>query len=280
MAHPSDAAESAQRLLVADAEHAQIRQLLASSGDVYAITSVPSAELALEMVASHPAYDVLLLGQRLPDMDGQELIHRLRAQETAADAAIVFLAEEDSVESRLAAYEAGAAGYDFKPLNSATLNSQIQRLLQQRQAVADAKLHASVATDVALSAMGEMGSLGRINQLFRSLFRVKTLEEIPPLVFEALSELGMECLLQLNRGEEVVNASSAGACSEMDLGLFNTISLYGDRIYSYRSQSAVCYDHVILVAKNMPKDDPHAYGRLKDYLAMVADGLDERVRTL
>jgi CheY-like chemotaxis protein len=281
MDHPTDsAAEPCHRLLLADAEHAQIRQLLAPFGNEYAVTAVASAELALEMIAGHPAYDVLLLGQHLPDMEGLELVNRLREQNAAQDAAMVFLAEQDSVENRLAAYDAGAGGYDFKPLSGPALHGQIQRLLQQRQAMAEAKQYAGIATNVALSAMGEMGSLGRINQLFRGLFRVKTLEEIPPLVFEALSELGMECLLQLSRGEEVVSASSQGECSDMDLGLFNTISLYGDRIYSYRSQSAVCYDHVILVAKNMPKDDPHAYGRLKDYLAMVADGLDERIRTL
>lgn len=128
--------------------------------------------------------------------------------------------------------------------------------------------------------MGELAAMGLIIQLFRRLFGVKTPEDIPDLVFEALAELGMDCVLQLRRDDTVVNRSSRGECNDMEQGLLDTITQLGERLYSYRSQSALCYDHVTLVAKNMPKDDPLAYGRLKDYLAIVAEGIDERVRTL
>lgn len=269
-----------RRVFLIDADGADIRGQLACYGREYTVATAASAGQALDAIAAQPAFDVVLLGKHLPDMDGLELVRRLSEIDAARDAAIVLLAEQDSVEDRLAAYEAGASDFLIKPLSAEGLHHKISLLLGQRDAMAQAKLHASTASYVAMAAMGELASLGRIIQLFRGLFGVKILEDIPPLVFDALAELGMDCVLQLRKDEQVANRSSAGECNEMELGLLDTISQYGERLYSFRAQSALSYEHVTLVAKNMPKNDPLAYGRLKDYLAIVAEGIDERVRTL
>lgn len=280
----TDAASSndapSRRVFLIDADGEDLRQQLACYGREYAVATAANARQALEAIAELPTFDIVLLGRQLPDMDGLELVQRLCEIDAARDTAMVLLAERDSVEDRLAAYDAGASDFLVKPLGAEALHHKISLLLRQRSDMAQAKLHASTATYVAMAAMGELASLGRIIQLFRSLFSVKSLEDIPPLVFDALAELGMDCVLQLRRDDAEVNRSSRGECSEMELGLLDTISQFGERLYSYRSQSAISYDHVTLVAKNMPKDDPLSYGRLKDYLAIVAEGIDERVRTL
>ena len=45
-------------------------------------------------------------------------------------------------------------------------------------------------------------------------------------------------------------------------------------------RSAFNYPRVSLIVKNMPVDDPDAYGRAKDYLASIAEAADMQVQAL
>ena len=96
-------------------DHAIVREgvsnLLGISRDIRVIGAVGSAEEALTAVpAAKP--DVLLLDMKLPNMDGVELIRRLRTSNHLPPTLILTTFEDD--ELLLAGMRAGAKGYQLK----------------------------------------------------------------------------------------------------------------------------------------------------------------------
>jgi two-component system OmpR family response regulator len=59
--------------------------------------------------------DAVLLDMMLPDIDGIEVVRRLRA--AASDVPVLFLSARDDVEDRAAGLNAGAQGYLTKPFS-------------------------------------------------------------------------------------------------------------------------------------------------------------------
>jgi two-component system, OmpR family, response regulator len=71
--------------------------------------------------------DVVLLDMMLPDIDGLEVLRRLRA--ALPRTAVVVVSARDSAHDRAVARDAGAAGYVTKPFGVAELTAEVRRLL-------------------------------------------------------------------------------------------------------------------------------------------------------
>jgi two-component system OmpR family response regulator len=67
--------------------------------------------------------DVIVLDVMLPDLDGLEVLHRLRAD--GLDIPVLFLTAKDSVDDRISGLTAGGDDYDTKPF---TLDEVVARL--------------------------------------------------------------------------------------------------------------------------------------------------------
>ena len=77
------------------------------------------------------AYDLLLLDIMMPEMDGIQLLCRVREQERRTGkppAKAVMTTALDEREHIEAALEAGASGYLLKPLSIGKVTSQLQKL--------------------------------------------------------------------------------------------------------------------------------------------------------
>jgi len=78
------------------------------------VTVVHTGRGAID-TASQPGFDLLLLDLGLPDLDGIEVLRRLRQAGNAAPA--VFLSAHDSPEQKVEALRAGALDYVAKPFH-------------------------------------------------------------------------------------------------------------------------------------------------------------------
>lgn len=75
-------------------------------------------------------FDVLLLDLMLPDSDGLDLCHRLRAQ--GIDTPVLMLTARDSLDDKIAGFSAGSDDYLVKPFALKELVSRVNALAKWR----------------------------------------------------------------------------------------------------------------------------------------------------
>lgn len=121
---------AAPTILIVDDE-IQIRRLLRVTleAENYSVREAENGQLALNEIAHQsPAGVVLDLG--LPDMDGSEVIKRLRGWSKVP---VLVLSVRDGEEEKIKALDAGADDYLTKPFNGRELAARVRAILRRSQ---------------------------------------------------------------------------------------------------------------------------------------------------
>lgn len=117
-------------LLIVDDEPAIRRFLRASlSAQGYRVTEVEDGRTALEALTGNPV-DLLVLDLGLPDVDGFEVIRRLR--DTGSAVPIVVLSSRSDEAGKVKALDLGADDYLTKPFGVDELLARIRAALRHR----------------------------------------------------------------------------------------------------------------------------------------------------
>lgn len=119
------------RVLVVDDEP-QIRRLLRVSlkAQGYHVIEASSGEQAVLMAATEQP-EVIILDLGLPDIDGQEVIRRVREW---TDTPIIVLSVRDREQEKVDALDRGADDYVTKPFGMSELLARLRALLRYRLA--------------------------------------------------------------------------------------------------------------------------------------------------
>lgn len=96
-------------------------------GAGYLTTTTDSGRTAL-LLARSGSFDLLVLDLGLPDLDGSEVLQRLRDE--GSDLPVIVLTARDSVQDTVASLEGGANDYMAKPFQFAELLARIRLRLQ------------------------------------------------------------------------------------------------------------------------------------------------------
>lgn len=91
--------------------------------------------------------DLILLDVMMPDMDGFETCRQIKSKECSTDIPVIFMTALDSVEDKLAGFEAGGVDYITKPFQQvevlARVNTHIalrRRELELQRALDEVKI--------------------------------------------------------------------------------------------------------------------------------------------
>jgi two-component system KDP operon response regulator KdpE len=115
------------RVLVVDDERSIRRFLRVSLGARgYDVREAETGELGLSAVASFRP-DLVILDLGLPDVDGVEVIRRLREW---SEVPVIVLSVRDAEEQKVAALDAGANDYVTKPFGEGELAARIRAVLR------------------------------------------------------------------------------------------------------------------------------------------------------
>ena len=118
------------RILVVDDEPAIMRFLRAGLGSQgYVVIEADNGRRALEAVQSRRA-DLVVLDLGLPDIDGLEVIRRVRASGSAVP--IIVLSSRDSETAKVMALDSGADDYVTKPFGVDELLARIRAAQRHR----------------------------------------------------------------------------------------------------------------------------------------------------
>jgi len=101
---------------------------------VYRVRIATSGEKALQIAATNPMPDLIMLDVMMPGMDGYEVFTRLRANPRTHDIPVIFVTAMDSPEAEIRGLELGAADYITKPITPIIVMARIRTQLELKQA--------------------------------------------------------------------------------------------------------------------------------------------------
>src|SRR5262249_55240507 len=119
--HASALTPGSVRLLVVDDNPASCDLLCRRLGrEGYAAAGSGSGTAAIEMLSAG-GFDLVLLDVLMPDMDGFEILRRLKSSHASKDVPVIMTSAMDEVQSAVRCIELGAEDYMTKPFEPALL---------------------------------------------------------------------------------------------------------------------------------------------------------------
>ena len=127
--------EESPRVLIVDDERVHINLLNEILKERYAIKVALNGRQAIERATGDPRPDLILLDVGMPDMDGFEVLTRLREDPLTRDIPVIFLTALDSEEEEARGLEMGAVDYITKPFSPVVVNARINTHLSLRRSI-------------------------------------------------------------------------------------------------------------------------------------------------
>ncbi|MGA7145950.1 MAG: ATPase, T2SS/T4P/T4SS family [Desulfobacterales bacterium] len=120
-----------KKILIADDNQIIIKLLVNMlESDNYHVVSADNGLDALKL-AHQEKPDLIITDYMMPQMDGMELVRKIKSQLSTRMIPIIMLTAKDEVDSEVAVIDAGADDYITKPLNAKLILTRVARLLQR-----------------------------------------------------------------------------------------------------------------------------------------------------
>jgi sigma-B regulation protein RsbU (phosphoserine phosphatase) len=123
-----------QAVLVVDDTPANIKVLMETLKDDYRIVAAVNGERALQLAASDPTPDIILLDVMMPEMDGYEVCAKLKADAKTRDIPIIFVTAMSDTQDETKGLELGAVDYITKPISPPVVLARVKNHLELKQA--------------------------------------------------------------------------------------------------------------------------------------------------
>lgn len=98
----------------------------------YTVTTAENGRQALEMLASQP-FDVVLLDLVMPELDGYQVLERMKHDNVQRDIPVIIISALDEMESILRCIEMGATDYLPKPFDAGLLRARLNASLASKR---------------------------------------------------------------------------------------------------------------------------------------------------
>jgi len=117
-------------------------------GDDYRMIAAESGEEAFAILKQQVP-DLILLDVYMPQMDGHEVLHRLKATEAYVDIPVVFLTGDEDESTEVQGFSEGATDFLRKPLRKAVAVQRLNRILELSYLQKNLKREVERQTEVA-----------------------------------------------------------------------------------------------------------------------------------
>lgn len=116
-------------ILVADDSRLSLAAAKKVLSDQYKVIPVMKGQQALTYLESNRC-DIILLDINMPEMDGFEVMEKLRGMEQCRDIPVVFLTADNDAETEARCFKVGALDFIAKPFVPDVMLSRIGRILE------------------------------------------------------------------------------------------------------------------------------------------------------
>lgn len=98
----------------------------------YKVASAASGKMALQFLEKNVP-DLVLLDVLMPEMDGFEVLNRIKEMDRVKDIPVIFMTADNSPDMEARCLEAGAVDYIAKPFATRVILSRIERTLEMEE---------------------------------------------------------------------------------------------------------------------------------------------------
>lgn len=99
-------------------------------GEHYRIIAARDGRRALQLAASDPRPDLILLDLMMPGMDGYAVCRELKADQATADIPVIFVTARSETRDELRGFVVGAVDFISKPVSPPLLRARVQNHLE------------------------------------------------------------------------------------------------------------------------------------------------------
>jgi DNA-binding response OmpR family regulator len=244
----------------------------------YGVVFFPDAESCLNSLkVDRP--DMFLLDVGLPGIDGYELCRRIKADFDTMDIPVTFVSGLDDIEARLTGYDAGGEDFICKPFEPSELLRKVTRARRLEQEKKQLREMAGYAQRTAFTAMSGMSELGLVIEFMRKSFACRDSRQLAQQILDTLVQFGLQGAVQIRMTDGEVSLSAEGTDLPLETAILAHVRTQG-RIFEFRDRGVYNYGSITILIKNMPLEDPERCGRLRDNLAILAEGADARCQAI
>ncbi|MGN0665671.1 MAG: diguanylate cyclase domain-containing protein [Huintestinicola sp.] len=118
-----------KHILIVDDNKTNLVSARSVLSDIYKVTAVTMGAHALKFLENNTC-DLILLDINMPEMDGFEVLRRIKADEKNCNIPVIFLTADNDAETESRCLEEGALDFIAKPFVAAVMRSRISRILE------------------------------------------------------------------------------------------------------------------------------------------------------
>ncbi len=222
---------------------------------------------------------VLLLDVALPGMDGYALCRKIKDDEAMRDLPVIFVSALDTLDARLAGFDAGGEDFIVKPFEPEVLLRKVQvaeRMRTEHQTLREQVASAEHMSGIALASMGDSGVA---LQYMSKLVGCTSEQEVAQGFLDVLGYFGLAGAVETRIGTRSHVLSTNGTNQPLEGAILSHLRNM-DRIFEFRNRSVYNFDHLTAMVTNMPTEDEELCGRVRDTLAIISQGADSRLQAL
>ena len=250
-----------------------IEELLSEN---YQTETFESGLPALDKFKQQPP-DIVLLDLNLPDQDGFSICERIKELDPDQHTTIIVITGFESTEERIKSYEAGCDDYLVKPFIAKELLAKVDKVKHYQNKKMDLQTQHSIAQNMAFQAMTEASQYGIVLQFIKQTFITHNETELAEAIFKTLNQLDLSACVQLRMEHSNLNLRSPDQpCSPIEEEIFELLSRRG-RIFDFHNKTIFNDKHASILIKNMPVDDEIMYGRFRDIIAAIVEGVEAKL---
>ena len=252
-----------------------MQSILSPECEVTIFASAEECQMALTLEMP----DMFLLDVNLPGIDGYALCRWIKADDRLRRIPVTFVSSYDTIDARLAGYDAGGEDFIVKPFEPDEVLRKVgvaQQIVQNQRSLEEQIEASEYLSSLVMAGMDEAGIL---LQFMSKLIAWDRMQDIGSGLLELMKRYRLDGVVQTRTTQHTATYSAAGVDLPLEVSIINHVRELG-RIFEFHNRSVHNFERVTLMIQNLPLDQPEYCGRLRDNLSTAAQNADARLKAI
>jgi len=267
------------KILVVDDEPMNRTVMMELFGSEFDLQCAEDSLACIEIIDTWSP-DLILMDVKMPGIDGIDTCRQIKQNPKTELIPVIFVSALGSPAERMEGYEAGGDDYIVKPYDNIELRKKIDLSIANSKKIKESQQNFQESMQAAMTAMTNTAEIGDILHFYQDSFSIASFNAVADSLLSVLSGYGLKAVICIFGDEEIISNSNYGVVRPLEISVIEQLRDRDSSIYNFGTRSSYSYSNVTILVLNMPIDDEEKYGRLKDHIAMLAEGGNARITSL